>query len=151
MYATVLIMRKSTDDLSVYNSPETAVVAVIDDYYEVYIVNAINFLRQQFSDKEIHDILESSLDEEYTIFKKQLEGSILNQDKKYLQVEKISAIYYVLQRMLSGTLTVEDSMMIALRKVAPAKKIEELNALVKEKITIAILLPELKLSSEYMI
>lgn len=113
---------------------------MINEYYEVYIENNIKFLRKHFTDEQISSTLTISLTETNSSFNSYLCKIIDNSNKTITEVKCIKAAYSVLQRILTGTLTKENSLMINLMKVAPNKKIEELNDLVKKQITIPILL-----------
>lgn len=117
---------------------------LIDEYYEVYIVRVIELLKKQFSDQEIIDILTQSLTQSAEQFSKYLDNSIKCSNRNHAEAEKILAFYSVLRRMITGNLTTEDSLMSSLLKAFPEKTINELNNLVKEKITISFLLSEPK-------
>ncbi len=112
----------------------------LNEYYEAYIVNIIELLRKHFSEEEITRMLTTSLTMPSLEFKKYIEITITQLNRKNINIGTVQIICSVLQRMLTGNLSWEDSLMAALLKIAPEKKVADLNILVKEHITIPFLL-----------
>ena len=142
-------MHELNKDHSANESLDLTVSGIINDYYEVSITKAMTFLSQHFADSEIRGILNISLTEPISLFEKYLDKTIDRSNKTLAQVKTIVAIYCVLQRILTGTLTMEDRLMNCLRKVSPYKKVEELNVLIKQKITIPLLLSDLNIDESH--
>lgn len=129
-----------------YKSNESTADDIISvtlrEYYEVYIVGVVKYLRRRFSDAEITHMLTTSLTMSSSEFKKYLLEAYAKMDRKDIKESDMLACYLVFQRMLTGSLTREDSLLAALLKVAPDKKVEELNNFVRNHVTIPFILQE---------
>ncbi len=132
------------DDLNV----DDIISVTLNEYYEVYIVKTIDFLRKNFSEFEMSHILTKSLAMCSLEFREYIDVTITRLNIKNVEAKTIQAIYSVLQRILTGNLTRDDTLMATLLKIAPKKNVAELNVLVKEHITLPFLLQKKSSSDE---
>lgn len=136
-------MLKPNQEIHLGSVSDYTEIDLLNEYNDVYIVRAVNYIKSHFTIPEIFKILNDAL----LISNEQLDIDLdeTTKDKNMNNQEafKIKAIFSVLHRILTGTLTTEDNLMSNLLKISTDNNIDRLNSVVKQHITLSVVLPEL--------